>query len=224
MITVDDRKAALRRQMVSRLKRAGVLITPAVQEAMGSVPRDLFVPQVEVQSAYLDHAVMVKHGNDGSPISSASQPTIVAIMLEQLQVRPGHRVLEIGTGTGYNAALLAALVGDGGYLVSIELEPDLAERAGDLLSRLGYAVEVVVGDGREGYSQQAPYDRVIVTTGAYEVARPWSTQLVNGGRMVVPIVDHHGVGSIVVFEKAGGELVRGAEIPCAFLPIRDTAN
>ena len=224
MIAVEDRTTALRSQMVSRLNRAGVLVTPAVKEAMGHVPRDLFLPHVEVQSAYLDHAVMVKHGDDGIPISSASQPTIVATMLELLQVGLGNRVLEIGTGTGYNAALLAALVGDGGYLVSIELEPDLAERAVQILSSLGYAVEVVVGDGRDGYPQRAPYDRVIVTSGANEVVTPWSTQLVDGGRMVVPIVDHHGVGSIVVFEKVGGELIRGAETPCAFLPIRDAAN
>ena len=142
---------------------------------MAQIPRHLFVPQIDVYAAYLDQAVMVKHAKDGSAISSASQPMIVATMLEQLQVSPGHHVLEIGTGSGYNAALLGALCGSSGGVVTVELEPDLAERAAQILADLGYdQVQVVVGDGREGYSPQEPYDRFIVTAGASEVAIAWS--------------------------------------------------
>jgi len=208
--------------MVDRLKEGRVLITPAVEQAMAQVPRHLFVSQIEIEGAYVDEAVMVKHTNDGRPISSASQPMIVATMLEQLELSQGHHVLEIGTGTGYNAALLGVICGSSGAVVSVELEPDLAEGASQILTHLGFSqVEVVVGDGREGFSQRAPYDRVIVTAGASEVATAWSNQLRDRGRMVVPIVDHNGVGSILVFEKIGGELRRCHETPCGFLPIRD---
>lgn len=221
---MDETTSALRKQMVDRLRKAGAMTSPAVEHAMAQVPRHHFVAQIDVRGAYLDQAVMVKHDRDGSPISSASQPKIVAIMLEQLQVSPGHRVLEIGTGTGYNAALLGVLSGSSGVVVTVELERDLAEQAAQILAHLGYdKVDVVVGDGRDGYAQRAPYDRVIVTTGAREVASPWSNQLLDGGRMVVPIVNHNGVGSIVVFEKVSGELRRCAESPCGFLPIRDSA-
>ena len=219
---MSDATTALRRQMVDRLKEGGVLITPAVEQAMAQVPRHLFVPQTEIEGAYVEEAVMVKHTRDGRPISSASQPKIVATMLEQLELSQGQYVLEIGTGTGYNAALLGVLCGSSGAVVSIELEPDLAEGAAQILTHLGFdQVEVGVGDGREGFSQRAPYDRVIVTTGASEVATAWSNQLRDGGLMVVPIVDHNGVGSILVFEKVGGELRRCRETPCGFLPIRD---
>lgn len=214
----------LRRQMVARLKDAGTLVSPAVEQAMAQVPRHAFVPLVDCRSAYLDQAVLVKHAADGSPVSSASQPTIVAIMLEQLSVQPGSRVLEVGTGTGYNAALLALLVGDGGHVVSVELEPDLANRAIKTLAQLGeHRVEVVVGDGRLGYSPRAPYDRVIVTAGARNVADSWTDQLASEGRLVVPIVDEHGLGSIVVVEKHDDQMSRRAGVCCGFLPIRDAA-
>ncbi len=220
---MDEATSALRKQLVDRLRENGIIITATVDQAMAEVPRHLFVPHVDVHVAYLDRAVLVKHDRNGSPISSASQPTIVAEMLEQLQVSSGHHVLEIGTGTGYNAALLGVLSGSGGLVVTVELEPDLAERAAQVLSHHGYGnIEVLVGNGREGYSQMAPYDRVIVTIGASEVSTPWSNQLLAGGRMVVPIVDHHGVGSIVTFEKEGGKLRPCYESPCRFLPIRDT--
>jgi protein-L-isoaspartate(D-aspartate) O-methyltransferase len=220
---VDETTSALRKEMVDRLIEAGTIKTPSVEKAMGQIPRHLFVPQINAQAAYLDQAVMVKRAKDGSPISSASQPTIVAIMLEQLQVSPGHRVLEVGTGSGYNAALLGALCGPSGSVVSIELEPELAERAAQVLAHLGLdQVQVVIGDGRDGYSPQEPYDRVIVTAGARETATPWSKQLLAGGRLVVPLVDRNRVGSIVMFENIGGELRRHAESPCRFVPIRDT--
>jgi protein-L-isoaspartate(D-aspartate) O-methyltransferase len=224
MVPMNETSRTLRRQMVDRLRDTGVLVTPSVEEAMSRVPRDLFIPQVD-DYAYVDDAVIVKRSGDGTPISSASQPTMVATMLEQLQVSPGHYILEVGTGTGYNAALLAALVGDDGHVVSVELEPDLAESARRVLAQLGeQRVEIVVGDGRNGYQPRAPYDRIIITAGASRVMRPWGDQLVDGGRLVVPLVDYTGRGLSVIFDKVGGELVRGAEVPCGFLPIRDVAN
>jgi protein-L-isoaspartate(D-aspartate) O-methyltransferase len=138
-------------------------------------------------------------------------------MLESLAVAPGQRVLEIGTGTGYNAALLAVLVGAGGRVVTVELEADLAARAARGVTP---DVEVVAGDGRLGYPPAAPYDRIVVTAGAGRVLPAWEEQLADGGRLVVPIVDAGGVGSVVVFDKVEGQLIAGADIPCAFLPLR----
>ena len=221
---MDETTSALRKEMVDRLVEAGTIKTLSVENAMAQVPRHLFVPQINAQAAYVDQPVMAKRAKDGSPISTASQPTIVATMLEQLQVSPGDHVLEVGTGTGYNAALLGALCGPGGVVVTIELEPDLAERAALVLAHLGLdQVQVVIGDGRDGYPPQEPYDRIIVTAGAHETALPWSKQLVAGGRLVVPLVDHKRVGSIVMFEHIGGALRKCAESPCRFVPIRDTA-
>ena len=166
---------------------------------MGQVPRHLFVPQINARAAYIDQPVMAKRAKDGSPISTASQPTIVATMLEQLQVAPGHRVLEVGTGTGYNAALLGALCGPSGVVVTIELEPDLAERAAQVLARLGLdQVQVVVGDGRDGYPPQEPYDRIIVhggrtrncTTVVEAVAR-WRTTGCTPRRSQQSRIDRH---------------------------------
>jgi protein-L-isoaspartate(D-aspartate) O-methyltransferase len=220
MVAMADETTA-RAEMVRRLKRTGAVGTSAVEQAMLQVPRHRFVPQIEGCAAYIDEAVMVKHTGGGVPISSLSQPTIVAIMLERLEVSSGHRVLEVGTGTGYNAALLSVLTGVTGYVASIELEPDLAERAARTLASAGYdRVDVLLGDGSEGYPARAPYDRVIVTSGARSVAEAWIAQLAAGGRMVVPIVDRRGRGLIVTFEECGGELVHSAGAPCGFVPLR----
>jgi protein-L-isoaspartate(D-aspartate) O-methyltransferase len=146
-------------------------------------------------------------------------------MLEQLQVSHGHRVLEIGTGTGYDAALLAVLAGPDGCIVSVEVYPELAEHAAMILTEVGAGrVQVVTGNGEDGYPPRSPYDRVIVTAGAREVSRAWSEQLREGGRLVVPIVDETGVGSITVFDKVNGELVRRQQTPCGFLPMRSDPN
>jgi protein-L-isoaspartate(D-aspartate) O-methyltransferase len=212
---------ALRTRMVDRLVGSGVVTTPEVEQVLRLVPRHLFLSGVPLADAYRDEAVLVKRAAGGSPISSASQPTMVASMLEALDVRPGQRVLEIGTGTGYNAGLLAELAGPHGRVVSVELEGDLAGRAAETIARaVAHPVEVVAGDGALGYPPAAPYQRVVVTAGASRVLPTWEEQLAEGGRLVVPIVDAAGVGSVVVFDKVGGRLVAGADIPCAFLPLR----
>ena len=214
---------ARRMAMVDRLSRTGVVRTEAVARALREVPRHTFLGHLPVAVAYEDRAVTVKRAGDGPAISSISQPTMVALMLEDLQVREGHQVLEVGAGTGYNAALLAILVGSAGSVVSVELEPDLAQSARRHLSEVGADyVEVVTGDGSLGHPARSPYDRIIVTAGARSVAPAWTQQLVEGGRMVVPIVDAHGKGSVIVFDKVGGELVSGHETLCGFVPIRHT--
>jgi len=207
--------------MVQTLKDSGALTSVPVERAMAGVPRHRFLPEVDLEAAYADEAVMVKRDAHGKAISSASQPAMVAIMLELLGVTEGDRVLEIGTGTGYNAALLAAIVGEDGEVVGIELEPDLAGRATSALAAVGAGqVCVVVGDGREGWGPRAPYDRIIVTTGAREIAPAWKDQLRDGGRLVTPLVDDRGIGWVVAFDLDNGTPRPRAKVPCRFLPLR----
>ena len=131
-------------------------------------------------------------------------------------------MLEIGTGSGYNAALLAHLAGEGGVVTSVEIEPSLAARAERHLADVGCGrVSIVVADGHHGYEPNAPYDRIVVTTGPAEVAPAWTDQLVDGGRLVTPLVDERsGIGSLVAFEKRNGGLVAVDTTPCGFLPMR----
>jgi protein-L-isoaspartate(D-aspartate) O-methyltransferase len=219
---MSDKAGDLRARMVDDLKGAGTIRTRALEEAMRHIPRHLFIPDVDLRTAYRDDAVMIKRAIDGSPISSVSQPTIVALMLEHLDIEPGHRVLEVGTGSGYNASLLGVITGAKGHVVTIELKGDLAQAARQRIAGLGLPnVEVVVGDGRDGCAAEGPYDRVIVTAGAEHVAPPWTDQLVEGGKLVAPLVDQSGVGTIIVAQKTNGEIVRIGHTPCGFLPLRE---
>jgi protein-L-isoaspartate(D-aspartate) O-methyltransferase len=207
--------------LTDMLWASGAITSPGVEAAIRSVPRHLFLTEVPSERAYADRAVTIKYNREGVPISSASQPAIVAQMLEQLNVGEGDRVLEIGTATGYNAALLAHLVGPSGLVVSIEIEEDLAERARQSLTETGYQhVKVVRADGRVGFPESAPYNRIIVTAGARQVAPAWIGQLAEGGRIVVPLVNVHGDGMAVMFEMTEGVLESRSGRPCGFVPLR----
>ncbi|MEM9562284.1 MAG: methyltransferase domain-containing protein [Actinomycetota bacterium] len=209
-----------RAAMVAQLRAGGVVRSPAVAAALAAIPRHRFIDGGDLEWAYADHAVTVKTTDDGVPISSVSQPTMVATMLELCLLEPGHRVLEIGTGSGYNAALLAAIVGPG-PVVSVELDADLAAGAAARLDRLGLeGVEVVTGDGTAGHAPGAPYDRVVVTAGAAAIAEPWDDQLRLGGRLVVPIVDGDGIGVVRCLVKATSGFEELARVPCGFLTMR----
>jgi protein-L-isoaspartate(D-aspartate) O-methyltransferase len=204
------------------LREIGVLRSERVAEALSLVPREAFLPADLRAAAYVDRAVAIKWDAQGTPISSLSQPQIVVATLELLDVQPGQRVLEVGTGSGYNAGLLGVLVGAHGEVISLELERDLAQKAQQTLDVIGCAgIRVEVADGSDGYPSRAPYDRIVVTTGAPQLHAAWFEQLVDDGRLVVPIVDRRsGVGSLYLFEKRDGELVELAKSQCAFLPMR----
>lgn len=185
------------------------------------VDRGAFVPAAAAAQAYADAPVVLQVDPEGRPVSTVSQPTMVALMLEQLEVRPGGRVLEIGTASGYNAALLAALVGDG-HVVTVELDDELAELAAGRL-RDTPNVTVITGDGRHGHLARAPYDGIIVTAGAPAVAPAWKDQLAAGGRLVVPL-DVVGEGAVcVTFEEVAGALVERTRTPCRFVPLRGSS-
>jgi protein-L-isoaspartate(D-aspartate) O-methyltransferase len=198
-------------------------VTDAVAAALLAVPRHLFVPEVAVTDAYRDDAIVTKRDDEGRPISSSSQPTIMAIMLEQLGLAPGQRVLEIGAGTGYNAALLAQVVGPTGTVVSVDIDPDVVGRARAALDAVGYPeVTVVAADGARGWPAAAPYDRIIATVGVWDLPPAWSDQLVPGGRIVVPL-DLHGAQVSVAFERADGHWRSRSVVPCGFMRLRGQA-
>ncbi|MEL7208306.1 MAG: methyltransferase domain-containing protein [Actinomycetota bacterium] len=217
----DEARAA----MVARLRAAGVVSSPAVDAALSAVPRHHFIDDVSIEFAYAETAVVVKRAAGGRALSSASQPAIVGSMLEMAAIEPGHRLLEVGTGTGYNAALLAHLVGTQGMVVTIELDADLAAAARRRLDDLGcQQVEVVVGDGAAGWRNAAPFDRIIVTAGAAEVAGAWVEQLRPGGRLVVPLVNAAGRGTLRCLVSEGGRLRELASMACGFVPLRPSPS
>ncbi|GAA3389160.1 methyltransferase, FxLD system [Cryptosporangium minutisporangium] len=215
---------ALRRKLVAAIDdwRAELFapVDPAVRAAMLTIPREVFVPGIPLADAYDEHsAVVTKRDAHGIAISSVSAPSIVAMMLTQLDVRPGHRVLEIGSG-GYNAALLRELVGPDGRVTSADVDPDVVERARRCLAAIGCTdVEVVQADGEFGVPDGAPYDRIVVTVEAADTPPAWVAQLVDGGRLVVPL-RLCGLTRSVAFDRVGRTLVsRGYEL-CGFVRMR----
>jgi protein-L-isoaspartate(D-aspartate) O-methyltransferase len=150
---------------------------------------------------------------------------MVALTLDQLDIGASARVLEVGTGTGYSAALLAALTGSSGLVVTIEIDETLAARAEEALRQWASTpVRVIFGDGRLGHPEYAPYDRIVVTAGVPAIAPAWSDQLTDGGCLVVPVVDHRGAGSLLTLRKIGGDLVQRAARPCRFVRLRSAAE
>lgn len=183
-----DEAARLRNAMADAWGTYGLSFCERVGQAMRTIPRHLFLPGFPLDVAYDERSVVTANDQDGAALSSASAPGTVAEMLEQLDVRPGHRILEIGAGTGYNAALLAHLAGPAGHVTTIDIIPEVAEQARQHLAAAGYGnVQVICGDGVFGHAQNAPYDRIVVTAGAWDIPPAWTTQAAPGGRMVVPL-------------------------------------
>ncbi|GAA4907755.1 protein-L-isoaspartate(D-aspartate) O-methyltransferase [Streptomonospora salina] len=158
------------------------------EQALRTVPRELFLPGLELTDVYAEQAVVTKRDQErGVALSSVSAPAIIATMLHRADIRPGHRILEIGSG-GYNAALIRELTGAGGDVTSIDIDPEVVDRAGRFLDHAGYRdVHVAAADGEHGFARRAPYDRILVTAGAWDVPPAWRDQLAPGGRMVVPM-------------------------------------
>jgi protein-L-isoaspartate(D-aspartate) O-methyltransferase len=212
---------ALQEAMLAQVRERGGATDPLVADALRAVPRHLFVPDVTVETAYRDDAIVTKRDADGHPVSSSSQPTIMAIMLDQLGVAADQRVLEIGAGTGYNAALIASIVGVDGVVVSIDIDDDLVASAQANAVAAGYPrVRIVCADGADGFAEAAPYDRIIATVGVWDLAPDWLAQLAPGGRLVVPL-DLRGVHRSVALERADdGHWVSRSVVPCGFIRMR----
>jgi protein-L-isoaspartate(D-aspartate) O-methyltransferase len=202
--------AANRARMVERQLRRRGIHDERVLEAMGEVPRELFVPERVRRSAYDDSALPIGHEQ------TISQPWVVAAICQALKLGGDERVLEIGTGSGYSAAVLARL---GDTVISLERVPELAEGARRALGVLPAAeVEVVVADGSKGYQQAAPYDAIAVHAATPEAPHSLLGQLGTGGRLVVPIA----TGSadlLTAFERHNGDLHQETIGPCRFVPL-----
>ncbi len=180
---------ALRTGLVTELKAQGYVKSGAVEEALGRVPRHLFIPWRKPEDAYRGtEGAIVDPETTPETCSTVSQPIAVAMMLEGFDVKPGMQVLEIGAGSGYNAALLAHLAGEHGKVVTVDLEDFLVEKARRQLATVGFGqVEVVCGDGALGYPPGAPYDRIVATVGLPEIPPAWLEQLAPGGKIAVPL-------------------------------------
>ncbi len=216
-VAADDPFARARQRMVAeQLAGHGRGITNArVLAAMGKVPRHEFVPADLRSKAYKDGPLPIGHGQ------TISQPYIVAFMTGQLDPQPADRVLEIGTGSGYQAAVLAELTAE---VYTIEIIEDLASRAAADLTRLGCTnVHVRAGDGCQGWPEAAPFDAIIVTCAPEKVPQPLIDQLKDGGRMIIPVGPTWDQ-ELVLLRKQGGRLDQGAVLPVRFVPMTGQAQ
>ena len=203
--------ARARRQMVERQLQTRDITDPAVLRAMAEVPRHRFVSPALASQAYTDRALPIEEGQ------TISQPYIVALMTQLLELRGSEKVLEVGTGSGYQAAVLAELVP---RVYTIEILPGLAASAAARLKALGYArVRVRAGDGYRGWPEAAPFDAIVVTAGATHVPEPLVGQLAEGGRLVIPVGESSGTQELIQGRKTAGRLVTRVVIPVRFVPL-----
>ncbi len=202
--------AEARARMVAEQMRARQITDERVLAALERVPRHLFVNVDEMGEAYGDYPLPIGAGQ------TISQPYIVALMSELLQLTGGERVLEVGTGSGYQAAVLAELCQE---VISIERVPEMAERAQRVLTNLGYKnISVITGDGSLGYAPRAPYEGIVVTAAAPQIAGTWIEQLSEGGRLVLPVGRRY-TQSLVRITKHNGHGHEEQFGPVAFVPL-----
>jgi protein-L-isoaspartate(D-aspartate) O-methyltransferase len=207
-----DPYEAARERMVSGQIAARGVRDPRVLASLRAVPRHLFVPPAARGSAYEDHPLSIGEGQ------TISQPYIVGLMTELARPSPGDRVLEVGTGSGYQAAVLSALVKE---VYTMEILEPLGTQAAGRLKELGYAnVHVRVGDGYEGWPEAAPFDIILVTAAPEKVPPPLLQQLGPGGRMIIPVGPVHDVQSLQVLEKDRAGRIQTQDIlPVRFVPL-----
>lgn len=207
----EDTYSEARRLMVQRDLKGRDITSDQVLTAMAWVPRHLFVPPELAGQAYNDHPLPIGHG------VTISQPYIVALMTQAAEIEPGQAVLEVGTGSGYQAAILATLTDK---VYSIELIPELARSAGERLARLGYGqVQIKNGDGYRGWPEFAPFDAIIVTAAAPEIPPALKDQLKDGGRLVIPVGPSFGLQYLLRLTKQGNNFREEMLSPVAFVPL-----
>ena len=208
-----------RKRLVEALKREGVIRSKLVEEAMLAVPREEFVPPHLRSEAYVDSPLPIGCGQ------TISAPHMVALMTEELEPEPGNKVLEVGTGSGYQATILAHIVSKKpeGHVYTIERIPELAHRARKNIERarpdLVDFVTIVVGDGTIGLPEFAPFDRIIVTAAAPRIPSPLIDQLKPGGLMVIPVGDRWEQVLTIVRKHSDGRISTRYSIPCIFVPL-----
>ncbi len=203
--------AQQREEMVETQLKNRDISNELVLEAMRKVPRHLFMPASVRQYAYIDSPVPIGEGQ------TISQPYIVGLMTQTVDPRPGDRALEVGTGSGYQAAVLGELVQE---VYTIEIVPVLAERAGKVLSESGNDnVEVRQGDGYQGWLEKAPFDIILITAAPEEIPKPLIDQLAEGGRLVVPVCPQGEIQTLTLVTKEKGEVKRTSITDVRFVPM-----
>ncbi len=201
----------LRERMVTTQIVARGIKDPRVIEAMRKVPRHLFVPEKIRGRAYDDRPLPIGEGQ------TISQPYIVAFMTEALSLSSGDKALEIGTGSGYQAAILAEIVKE---VYTIEIRPRLGETARERLKEMGYSnIFVEIGDGYKGWPEKAPFNAVIVTCAPERIPRPLIDQLTEGGRMIIPVGEKRGIQKLVLLKKEKGIIIKKAVMNVLFVPM-----
>ena len=220
-MTSPPEATTLHHRLVDTLIEKEVIKSARIEAAFRAIPRHHFLPNLPLDQVYSDEAIPTKKSTTGETISSSSQPAMMAIMLEQLALQPGHRVLEIGTGTGYNAALIAHIVGSHGQVVTLDLDADLTANAKTHLQSVGLErIHVINQDGVMGYPLVAPYDRIILSVGAWDIAPAWYTQLRPGGRIVLPLTITPFEERSIAFDEINNTLVSRSIEACGFMKLR----
>lgn len=205
----QDEMTKKRERMIDRQIESRGIENPRVLDALQAVERHRFVPQAAQESAYGDHPLAIGFGQ------TISQPYIVALMTESIDPQPGDRVLEIGTGSGYQAAVLSLLVKD---VYTIEIVAPLGEAAADRLESLGYDnVHVRIGDGYQGWPEEAPFDAIVVTAAPPEIPQALVDQLAEGGRMVIPVGTSY--QELLLVEKQKGKVAKRVITAVRFVPM-----
>jgi protein-L-isoaspartate(D-aspartate) O-methyltransferase len=212
----NDAQVKSREAMVKNQLMAGGISDPNVLEAMKEVPRHEFVPLAMRPFAYADGPLPIGHGQ------TISQPFIVAYMTQALELTKDDTVLEVGTGSGYQAAILGKMVKE---VYTIEIVPPLAESAKEVLDRLGFKnVHVKEGDGYLGWPEKAPFDAIIVTCAPDHVPEPLVSQLKEGGRLVIPVGEKGGIQQLVVLRKKDGKILQQNKLDVRFVPMTGKAT
>ena len=217
-----DRAAELRATLVEKLRADEKITSPAVEAAFRAVARERFLPaDIPLETAYgVDDSVVTKRDQHGVAVSSVSAAYIQARMLEQAELRPGMTVLEIGSG-GLNAALIAEIVGNQGRVVSVDIDPEVTDRAAALLNETGYGgrVRVLVADAEHGVPGEGPFDAIIVTVGAWDIAPSWLDQLATDGVLVLPLI-MNGVTRTIGFRREDDHLTSTSTEVAGFVPMQ----
>lgn len=203
-----------RDELVDSLVRRGYVRSESVERAMRRVPREEFLPYDIRRDAYVDTPLPIGEGQ------TISAPHMVAIMAEQLDLKPGQKVLEIGAGSGYHAAVCAEIIAPDGHVFTIERISSLATFAEDNIKKTGYSnlVTVIFGDGTKGLPDKAPFDRIFVAAGAPDIPDPLTDQLADGGKMLVPVGGRY-YQDLIKVERRGNKLIKENMGGCVFVPL-----
>jgi protein-L-isoaspartate(D-aspartate) O-methyltransferase len=210
--------------LIARLKKMGVLADPVLEAAFLAVPRHLFLPRTPLEQVYKDISVALKRDAQGYVEIASTQPSMTARMLAQLQLQIGQNVLQLGAGSGYTAALIQHIVGDSGYVTTVEIDPATVQTAQDNLQRaLMGRVHAVQSDGAFGYAPRASYDRILANASVWDIPDAWVKQLKDDGILVAPLWLDALQYSVALRVGESFSLHSDSLVPCSFIPLRGAA-